>query len=373
MQSARKDRRGFAPGGLVAIGKPPVGNHGQGILLSSRLGFTLIELLVVIAIIAILIGLLLPAVQKVREAAARMSCSNNMKQLAVACHNFQDAVGSLPPSVLMHSSVGGIDDYNQNFGPNWAVMILPFIEQDNLYKSVSGSIQNYPINGDSGWRNIRGNKVKTFLCPSDVGQDVQTNAAGGGWARGNYGANAGPGMSWNGGTVGVAEYNGGRWIGRSPNGFASEYYPSWTSGMSGGGAMQVNGGTQIHKMPDGSSSTILIDELRIGWNANDIRGTWAMGQAGASISAGNGRIDTPTPNVSYSGWDDIQGCQDNPNIGMGCCGCNSWQVTAKSKHTNGVMTAFVDGHVSFVSNSVSQRAWFLLHSRDDGAVIGENF
>jgi prepilin-type N-terminal cleavage/methylation domain-containing protein/prepilin-type processing-associated H-X9-DG protein len=338
-----------------------------------RPAFTLIELLVVIAIIAILIGLLLPAVQKVREAAARAKCANNMKQIALACHSFQDTAGKLPASVMVNPQVGAIDDYNQNFGPNWAVLILPQIEQSALFNQVQQSVTNYPTTGDSSWRNIRGTKLATYLCPSDTGQDTPANAAGGGWARGNYGANAGPGMHWNGGTVGVAEMTGGQWRDHNPSGFASEYYPSWTAGWSGGGPLVVNGGTQLNTLPDGTSSTILIDELRVGWNGNDIRGTWAMGQAGASISAGNGRIDTPTPNVGLSGYDDIQGCQDNPGIGMGCCGCNSWQVTAKSRHTGGVNTAFADGSVRFVANSVSQRTWFLLHSRNDGQVPGNDY
>ena len=72
----------------------------------------------------------------------------------------------------MGSFVGGIDDYNQNFGPNWAVLLLPYVEQSAMYAQVSTSITNYPINGDSSWRSIRGNKVKTYLCPSDVGADV---------------------------------------------------------------------------------------------------------------------------------------------------------------------------------------------------------
>jgi hypothetical protein len=165
---------------------------------------------------------------------------------------------------------------------------------------------------------------------------------GGDWARGNYGGNAGPGMFWGDRTVGVAWKSAIGWTDNDPSKFNYEYYPSWTAGWMGGGPLVVNGGTKLHTLTDGTSTTILIDELRIGWNANDIRGTWALGVAGASISAGNGRIDTPTPNVSYSGWDDIQGCQDNPAIGMGCCGCNSWQVTAKSRHTNGVMTGFCD-------------------------------
>lgn len=245
-----------------------------------------------------------------------------------------------------------------------------------MYSLVQQSVTNYMTNGDAKWRSIRGNKIKTFLCPSDsAGSDTPTSRAGGGWARGNYGANAGPGMHWAGGTVGVAEFSSGQWRDHNPTGFAQEYYPSWMNGWSGGGAFVVNGGTKLVTISgaDGTSSTILFDELRIGWNANDIRGTWAMGQSGASISAGNGRIDTPTPNLSYSGWDDVQGCQDNPSLGMGCCGCNSWQVTAKSRHTGGVMTAFADGSVRFIRDSISQRTWFLLHSRNDGQVPTDDF
>ncbi len=165
-------------------------NHSR-----SRCAFTLIELLVVIAIIAILIGLLLPAVQKVREAAARMSCSNNLHQVAVAVHSYHDANGAFP---INGPDPGGTYQFNANGQAwSWLARILPDVEQGNVYTQM-----NIPVNTLGGTGSYLATQVKTFLCPSDNTNQPRTNAAdlggiavgqtnykgvcGNNWAWGNY-------------------------------------------------------------------------------------------------------------------------------------------------------------------------------------------
>ena len=161
---------------------------------ASRKAFTLIELLVVISIIAVLIALLLPAVQAAREAARRSQCVNNIKQLALGCHNFESVNGSFPKGVYLpyingltasQTSDALASDQTEPFGPNWAVMILPYIEQQNLYNN--SNVVGYPgWNGpystpgassasnanlyNMDWANatLRSTRMSVFVCPTDA-------------------------------------------------------------------------------------------------------------------------------------------------------------------------------------------------------------
>ncbi|MCX7665998.1 MAG: DUF1559 domain-containing protein [Gemmataceae bacterium] len=334
---------------------------------NSRRGFTLIELLVVIAIIAILIGLLLPAVQKVRAAANKSTCSNNLKQLGLAMHNYADSGdGRLPPAVqtmaVTDFSQLGIPAWNGTaMGPNWAVLILPFIEQEAL--ANLGQANLWRSTGNTSWLNVRGTRIKTFECPADTGHAVPFNGwntFAGGWARGNYAINAGPGHFW-----GSNVFNGGIQSGN----FAGVN----TTGVSWPSSELNGGGMTIANIPDGSSNTIMITEIRVGWDANDRRGSWALGQPGASVAGGGATGDCSGPNdgtnARYRYCDDIFMPADNPNMGMGAWfSCANGQAQSRSRHTGGIQACMGDGSVQFIRDSISPRNWAVIQGAADGLV-----
>jgi prepilin-type N-terminal cleavage/methylation domain-containing protein/prepilin-type processing-associated H-X9-DG protein len=378
-----------------------------------RNGFTLIELLVVIAIIAILIGLLLPAVQKVREAAARLQCQNNLKQIGLALHNYHDAYKRFPyGSTVPYARVN--DDSNLQmempFGPNWAVIILPYIEQNNLYTQANvtsypgisnipnvGSYKQWQANTsllagiNQSWMSLVGATVPIYQCPSDPNNQIPyndnnstgtngmkvPNIAGTpvtGWARGNYGA-----------VAGFDDYD-------HQNGGAS--YTSVAGCPSGplcnvvsSPVMGANYGAKIQAISDGSSNTLAVAELRSGISPLDPRGTWALGFPSASIVNAGRAAYNPTPNNSLgdSGHDgdEIENCVRFWAVGIGSLqrmGCidskNGGVMTSgqsRSLHAGGVNVVFCDGHVILLTDGLSQRTWGLISSKADGQVLPSDF
>jgi prepilin-type N-terminal cleavage/methylation domain-containing protein/prepilin-type processing-associated H-X9-DG protein len=328
-------------------------------------GFTLIELLVVIAIIAVLIGLLLPAVQKVREAAARTQCANNLKELATACHNYQSVAGSLPPAIMMRPGVDRTSAAD-NFGPGWLVLLLPYIEQEPMYKQVITSVQSYMATGNRQWRSIRGNPIKLLICPSDTGHETPWNgrAPEQGWARGNYACNAG----------GIHQPDILGWTstegGRSPTSAYTQDWVGLPNSTSGGGVMCINWGATLNQITvqDGTAYTLMLSEVRVGsfLSPGDPRGTWAVGMPGASVISAAATWDCTVPNDYNDNADDCDGAVDDPNDGMGAWQpCPFQQAQARSRHTGGVNGAMADGSVHFIHSTISQQTWFKMLSRDD--------
>ena len=363
-------------------------------------GFTLVELLVVIAIIGVLVALLLPAVQSAREASRRTNCTNNIRQLGIGAQNFADSQGKFPVAVQIaqpprRGDQNMLSAYRTpGFGPNWAVLMLPYFEQGSLFEQNATGINNYlPSNGaDLSWRRLAPMPLKTFRCPSDPGNikpfelngtpPFHTN-----WARGNYGANAGPGwLNW---TIDGSSYEGGA---RDAAGSQISANGTGARGFAGG-VFHVNYGVRVAEIAgmDGTSNTIMFNELRSGLNQNDRRGTWAMGLGGASITCASSIGDALVPNDSTEYSDDIENCHQTrltagvqttsvnlPGLGpkrMGCSNDNqpnnwpNWQAQARSLHPGGVVVCFTDCSTRMVTNNVAQSVWFMLNSREDGRSI----
>jgi prepilin-type N-terminal cleavage/methylation domain-containing protein len=302
-----------------------------------RRGFTLIELLVVIAIIAILIGLLLPAVQKVREAAARMQCSNNLKQMALGMHNYHDTMGVFP----WGRSKGAIDS------PSWAVLILPYIEQDNLWKrftdpNIDGV--NYPMitRGAnpvaithnlirSQFRNTGAMKIpiKLYNCPSQPGHPIVSDTLTSGTSStegtcGDYGVNYGSGTS-------TADAENGTF--------------QWSMGAPAYGR-------RIADITDGTSNTILIGEKHL---AKGDVGKWPGD--GCIYNSGSGAAWQTSGRKAGAGFP-LAISDTEPLAGQ-----------FGSKHPGVVQFAFGDGRVQPVRVSTPGSTLAALAGMNDGLVV----
>jgi prepilin-type N-terminal cleavage/methylation domain-containing protein/prepilin-type processing-associated H-X9-DG protein len=340
----------------------------------ARLGFTLIELLVVIAIIAILIALLVPAVQKVREAAARLSCNNNLKQLALGCHNYHSANKQMPYG----RKFDNWDTYT------WSELVLPYIEEGNIYKGYifitepawqqvyPGS--NGPIGNNAAQRTSRHAVISTFLCPSDGGPN--TNEIGTtdyGMVRGNYRACTGSGDMYGNATDATA----------GPWGVGVFGVVPFQTTDPAGRIFNTTGpkttGVRLSAITDGASNTVLLAEAL----SPETSAGWG-GPIGSILygNMGGGLFTTTIVPNSTSPDRPIGPCPQNQGISSYKAPClslggNAWwtrsavgaYVAARSKHTGGVNAALADGSVRFVTDSIDLATWRAMGTRANGEAV----
>jgi prepilin-type N-terminal cleavage/methylation domain-containing protein/prepilin-type processing-associated H-X9-DG protein len=262
-----------------------------------RPAFTLIELLVVIAIIAILIGLLLPAVQKVREAAARASCSNNLHQIGLAMHMYEDSNSALPPGWVTNAT-GSVAP---SPGWSWNLLIMPFVEQGNLYNTINPdvTVTMAPVAGQAAACQT---SIKTYLCPADVATQLNTSF-------GNQSPFGAP----------VAKVN--YVINRSllgPDGSSRRVMAT------------------VQSINDGSSNTILAGERDMTINVGGVFAIRASTTASFEGRGGYGLTPNPRTLVNQSQF----------TTG------NDARLAFSSLHSGGCNFLLADGSVHFISNSV---------------------
>ncbi|MFO0816257.1 MAG: DUF1559 domain-containing protein [Gemmatales bacterium] len=331
-----------------------------------RSGFTLIELLVVIAIIALLMALLLPAIQKVREAANKMLCASNLRQIGVAAHNYHNDYNKLPPGYfgpfLRNGGTNVTPDASPDRGPwiSCLTILLPYLEQDNLYKQLWGTQQTYPTLGPvpagpplqyalerehMAWWNSSGNiqpntgqvRLKIFKCPSDtVDEDtsegvVLTTHVANGIVAGLHPEDIGNPVYAN--ALGRTNYTG--VAGAAGNGEVNNYYSRWEGVMCNRSSISLGQLT----VQDGTSNTLLFGEGLGGNGVGPRVHSWAwMGVGAMSTGYGLGRA-----NVNCDD-DDPPALGDAPIPGQD--GAHWFRFS--SRHAAGVQFCFGDASVRTV-------------------------
>ncbi len=346
----------------------------------SARAFTLIELLVVIAIIAVLIGLLLPAVQKVREASYRMKCANNLKQFGIALHAYHDVEGAFPPGGKF--GIGTRDDGNwSNSKGTWVVFILPYMEQGNIYNHLQRlNDPSFDSTGDLVAQKILPLKLAYGRCPSD---DYKPESP----AFVNYMANIGPVCSNDNQCklfmpfdrycqpnrtfmgqppLGDWGYDSRGYPGdRTDNCFKGSCLPGMFGRMNGGPSGRIG----LKDCPDGTTNTILLGETlpgQNGWMINEgtlARGGWAFWDSVPLLI-------TTTP-VNYDSGNLTYPCSGNANVASHDAYNENISMGAKSRHPGGANFCFVDGSVHFINQSIDPRTYNLLGCRRDGMVAGD--
>jgi prepilin-type N-terminal cleavage/methylation domain-containing protein/prepilin-type processing-associated H-X9-DG protein len=318
----------------------------------ARRGFTLIELLVVIAIIAILIGLLVPAVQKVREAAARSQCQNNLKQIGVAMHNFHDVYRKLPPQTA--------NNKNSCCYGTWQMAILPFVEQNplwNAYQNWGNTVSGGPNYEQKANLLVTSQRLSLFTCPSDIPAAAKSG-------------------SFNGTTYNITQHNYLINVGNIDYSQGKDgTLPDQPAGLAFGGApFSRSAQSRLMDITDGTSNTLMLSEVKQG-QGQDFRGLtwWAEGSGFTTYRTPN------SPGFDYiANGSGAPGCvptSQNP-LNADCKAFPSpqpnWNVfTARSRHTGGVNVALCDGSTRFVTDSIAWATWQALGTSRAGDIVGD--
>jgi prepilin-type N-terminal cleavage/methylation domain-containing protein/prepilin-type processing-associated H-X9-DG protein len=304
----------------------------------SRQAFTLIELLVVIAVIALLIGLLLPAVQSAREASRRIQCVNNLKQIGLAMHNYHSVSSTFPPGYVSSTVNNRLDGQELGPGWGWGAMVLNELDQKPLFNSINFSL---PIT-DPGSQTARATVLSTFLCPS--------NAFGSGPVRLMAGTGTSGGM--------INDVAAGQYV-ASAGQLEVEEFAAQNNGV-----FYRNSGNGIRDITDGSSTTLMAGER----SRNVAEATWvgAVPFAQACNNPGWRFQDCETSNVlilAHTGPSPDEDWVDLPNNKL--AGVDDYW----SLHPGGCNFLFCDGSVRFVKETINANVFSYLATRAGGEVV----
>jgi prepilin-type N-terminal cleavage/methylation domain-containing protein/prepilin-type processing-associated H-X9-DG protein len=328
-----------------------VDNQKSEIRTQKSTGFTLVELLVVITIIGILIALLLPAVQAAREAARRMQCSNNLKQIGLALHNFASVKGTFPPGIACSPPM--------SYGPapfEWTYFLhqlLPYMEQDSYFAAIDGPRFDLPnpwapaSAGWSKWASLNNIAISGLLCPDDgLGSAMLLVAPGLRLAKSNY-LGVFSGLSDAEAFTPVSEAH------RAVFGFGK--------------------GTAFGDIKDGTSNTVAVAEYLKGLDENDVRGAPLSNRAGLHLlfvkwGPNSTAADNIYPSFCTAGM-------SQPDLNLPCtttAGSDAF-ASSRSRHPGGVNVLYCDGSTHFVPDGVDIDVWQSLGWINDGKTVAVTF